>query len=78
MTKEIKHLWNMIDKGQLKSKEKFKTYVQVINHRYLKKRYLSKNNQNIRRLKLISDIFPDSRILIPFRNPIQHSFSLLS
>ena len=25
MTKEIKHLWNMIEKGQLKSKEKFKS-----------------------------------------------------
>lgn len=70
--------WMTFDEDDKDTKEKFKAYVQVINHRYLKKRYLSKNNQNIRRLKLISDIFPDSRILIPFRNPIQHSFSLLS
>jgi hypothetical protein len=70
--------WMTFDEDDKETKEKFKTYVQVINHRHLKKRYLSKNNQNIRRLELISDIFPGSRILIPFRNPIQHSFSLLS
>ena len=58
--------------------EKFKNYVQLINHKYQKKRYLSKNNQNIRRLELISNAFPNSKILIPFRNPIQHSYSLLT
>ena len=46
--------------------------------RNIKRKYLSKNNQNIRRLELISKIFPHSKILIPFRNPIQHSYSLLS
>ena len=58
--------------------EKFKNYVQLINHKYQKQRYLSKNNQNIRRLELISNTFPNSKILIPFRNPIQHAYSLLS
>jgi len=43
-----------------------------------KTRYLSKNNQNIRRLVLISDIFPRSKILIPFRDPLQQAFSLYS
>lgn len=60
------------------TREKFKNFVQLINHRYEKKRYVSKNNQNIRRLELISKIFPNSKILIPFRNPIQHAYSLLS
>ena len=59
-------------------KKKFNKYVQLVNHRYQKKRYLSKNNQNIRRLELISNTFPNSKILIPFRNPIKHSYSLLS
>jgi hypothetical protein len=60
------------------TKEKFKNYVKLINQKYYKKRYLSKNNQNIRRIELISNIFPNSKILIPFRNPIQHAYSLLT
>lgn len=58
--------------------EKFKHYVHLINYRSQKRRYLSKNNQNIRRLELISNAFPNSKILIPFRNPIQQAYSLLS
>lgn len=57
--------------------EKFKKYLQIIMHRYQKKRYLSKNNQNIRRIEFISKIFPKSKILISFRNPLQHAYSLL-
>ena len=70
--------WMTFDKGNKNIKEDFKNYVELINHRYQKKRYLSKNNQNIRRLGLISNTFPDSIILVPFRNPIQQSYSLLS
>ena len=70
--------WMTFDESQKDTKEKFKNYAQLINHKYHKKRYLSKNNQNIRRLGLISMIFPDSKILIPYRNPIQHAYSLLS
>ena len=58
--------------------EKFRIYVRNIMHKYKKKRYLSKNNQNIRRLELISSIFTQSKILVPFRDPIQHSYSLLT
>ena len=46
-------------------------------HRYKKERYLSKNNQNIKRVELISSIFTQSKIIVPFRDPIQHSYSLL-
>ena len=70
--------WMTFDESDLNTKEKFKLYVELINRKYQKNRYLSKNNQNIRRLELISDVFPKSQILIPFRNPIQHSYSLLS
>jgi hypothetical protein len=70
--------WMTFDETDKDTKEKFKNYVQLINHKYQKRRYLSKNNQNIRRLELISKIFPHSKILIPFRNPIQHAYSLLS
>ena len=58
--------------------EKFKTYLQLINKKYNKERYLSKNNQNIKRVELLSNTFPHSKILIPYRNPIQHAYSLLS
>lgn len=70
--------WMTFTEDEKDTKEKFKNYVQLINQKYQKKRYLSKNNQNLRRLKLISKIFPHSKILIPFRNPIQHAYSLLS
>lgn len=70
--------WMTFDNNQNITKKKFKNYVQLINHSYKKERYLSKNNQNIKRLDLIAEIFPLSTILIPFRNPIQHAFSLLS
>ena len=58
--------------------EKFRIYITNIMYKYNKQRYLSKNNQNIRRIELISSIFTQSNILIPFREPIQHSYSLLT
>ncbi|MCE0494144.1 sulfotransferase [Vibrio salinus] len=39
-------------------------------------RYLSKNNANISRIPLLKNMFPDSFILIPFRHPISHVYSL--
>jgi len=40
-------------------------------------RYLSKNNNNILRLRAIHKAFPNALILIPFREPQQHAYSLL-
>ena len=59
-------------------KDKFRVYLGNILYKYKKERYLSKNNQNIKRVKLINSIFRDSKILIPFRDPIQHAYSLLT
>ena len=42
-----------------------------------KKRYLSKNNNNILRLASIRHAFPRSHIIIPFRKPLQQTASLL-
>lgn len=70
--------WKTFNEADPDSKEKFKTYVQLIAHKYKKKRYLSKNNQNIKRISLILDIFPNSKILVPFRDPVQHANSLLN
>lgn len=40
------------------------------------KRYLSKNNLNYKRIDLIQSLLPNSTFLIPFREPLQHSYSL--
>ncbi len=66
------------DENRDELEEKFKIYIGNILHKNKKNRYLSKNNQNIRRVELISSIFRQSKILIPFREPIQHSYSLLT
>ncbi len=58
--------------------EKFRVYVNNIVNKYKKDRYLSKNNQNIKRVELITSIFKNAKILIPFREPIQHAYSLLT
>jgi len=58
--------------------DKFRFYVGNILYNYKKARYLSKNNQNIKRVELINSIFSNSKILIPFRKPIPHAYSLLT
>lgn len=70
--------WMTFNESDNDVQEKFKYYTQIINKKYQKNRYLSKNNQNIRRLDLISETFTKSYILIPFRNPLQQAYSLLS
>ncbi len=39
-------------------------------------RYLSKNNNNILRLPYLYKAFPKARVVIPFRDPLQHAVSL--
>ena len=40
-------------------------------------RYISKNNANIARTKLLRQLFPNSTIIVPFRTPLDHASSLL-
>ena len=40
-------------------------------------RYVSKNNLNIARTAMLHRLFPDSVIVVPFRQPLQHAASLL-
>ena len=49
----------------------------LILQRYNKTKYLSKNNQNIKRIDTIRNLYPNSKILIPFREPLQQANSLL-
>lgn len=69
--------WSTFPDSEVDNHEKFKNYVGLILSKYSKQRYLSKNNQNIKRIRLINKIFPKSPILVPFREPLQQSYSLL-
>ena len=70
--------WKTFNDKDEESINNFKVYINNITNKNKKERYLSKNNQNIRRIELIAKSFPKSKILIPFREPIQHCYSLLS
>lgn len=59
----------------------FKDYIHLIlkkNQNGKQLRYLSKNNNNILRLHSIIATFPNSQIIIPFRDPLQQALSLLN
>ena len=58
--------------------EKFTSYINVVCRRYDKNRYLSKNNNNILRLKSLSQHLNNSLILVPFRHPLDQAYSLLT
>ena len=40
-------------------------------------RYISKNNANIARIKILRQLYPNATIVIPFRDPLHHAASLL-
>jgi hypothetical protein len=40
-------------------------------------RYLSKNNANVSRIDTLSELFPNSTIVVPFRHPLAHTGSLM-
>lgn len=62
---------------QDESPEELQAFVSLVLLKYHKNRYLSKNNLNYQRIELISSVFPTARFLIPFREPLQHAYSLL-
>ena len=53
-------------------------FISLILNKYNKTKYLSKNNYNYKRTEQIISKFPNSSILIPFRDPLQHANSLIS
>jgi len=58
--------------------EEFKNFIYLILHKYKKKLYLSKNNNNLLRVESLIRAFPNCIILIPFRNPFEQANSLLN
>tara|TARA_B100000886_G_scaffold290791_1_gene216183 strand:- start:1540 stop:2517 length:978 start_codon:yes stop_codon:yes gene_type:complete len=59
-------------------KKELLNYIQLILISQNKIKYLSKNNLSYKRIDLIQSILPNSLFLIPIREPLQHSYSLLN
>ena len=59
-------------------KNELVNYIQLILLSESKDKYLSKNNLNFKRINLINSILPNSKFLIPIREPLQHTYSLLN
>ena len=59
-------------------KNELVNYIQLILLSENKDKYLSKNNLNFKRIDLINSILPNSIFLIPIREPLQHTYSLLN
>ena len=56
----------------------FKDLLALIMLKDKKSRYLSKNNLNFLRLKKLLKLLPDSKVIITFRDPLQHANSLFN
>lgn len=65
---------NLISDNEINEFKKFITLILIKNKKYL---YISKNNNNILRIKFLKKILKKSKFIIPFRNPLQQSISLL-
>ena len=71
--------WNTFENTEPnKMNNYFVSYIGQILLKEGKCRYLSKNNQNIKRVETIEKIFPQSKKILMFRNPLQQCASLLS
>jgi hypothetical protein len=62
---------------QLKHIQEFKSYIKLILKSKNKNKYLSKNNNNILRLKYLTKYFESSTFVLMFRDPLNHANSLL-
>jgi len=75
LTGKAEIFWTTFD--QEEAEKNFSLFVQLVLTRYEKNRYLSKNNQNIHRIGNLSRLFPSAQILIPYRTPLLHAYSIL-
>jgi hypothetical protein len=56
----------------------YRDFIRLVLRRADRTRYLSKNNNHLLRLDSLARAFPDSVILIPIRDPLDHARSLLN
>jgi hypothetical protein len=59
------------------TEDAFVDYVTLILKASPGQHYLSKNNNNILRLPSLTKALPQAHVIIPFRDPLQHAFSLM-
>jgi Sulfotransferase family len=55
----------------------YRNFIRLVLRRTGKRRYLSKNNNNLLRLASLAAAFPDAITLVPIRHPLDHARSLL-
>ena len=67
----------ILNKINPKNLDSYLKYVKLVCNSFHKKNYLSKNNNNILRLSSLKRIFPDSKIIVLYRFPLDHALSLL-
>ena len=70
--------WKTFNEDLSDTKNEFIDFISLLCLKNKKQRYLSKNNQNIKRIDYLIKNYPNSKIIIPFRQPLQHAFSLLN
>ena len=58
--------WSTFNHKEDGTVEEFNSFISLLCKKYGMKRYLSKNNQNIRRIDFLIKNYPNSKILIPF------------
>ena len=64
--------------NQNEIREEFLIYIKLMLLKKKNKKYLSKNNNNYKRINLLQSLLPNSIFLIPFREPLQQAYSLLN
>ena len=74
--------WSLENKSDGEFEQYFRNHLKKITLLHSSKktesiRYLSKNNLNIARIPFLQKMFPDARVVVPFRDPVQHAASLL-
>jgi hypothetical protein len=58
--------------------DQYKKYMQLIAWSYGKESYLSKNNNNILRIKPLLGALPNAKFIVMYREPLSHAQSLLN
>lgn len=56
--------------------DKFRRYVAALLQQHPGRRYLSKNNNNLLRLPVLTEAFPQASVIVPFRAPLAQADSL--
>lgn len=67
-----------VDEELVKNYRRFVANIIARNDGKSSRRYLAKNNNNVLRIHSLKEAFPESVIIIPFRNPLDHSRSIFA